>query len=147
MNTELLTKYFFYTAVTVVAVIFLQNTYLAEESFAQTQTPAEEPWASKIQHTGLPFGGLITGKVNCTCDMPNYMIFLWDFSSMRLITLLVDEPKSRLWEVFRLNVNQYALGTYDPIEICSIRVGSDCYPYMTTGVINHGPGVGSSGFF
>lgn len=106
----------------------------------------EEPWGEKIQHTGLPFGGLITGKVPCSCEKLNYMIFLWDFSSMGLITLKVEPPKSKLWEVFRLDVNQYALGTYDIGGECLIVNGSSCFAYPVNGIINSGPGVGSSGF-
>ena len=119
-----------------------------DENVASQTGETEEPWASKIQHTGLPFGGLITGNVPCSCDSPNYMIFVWDFSSMGLISLLVDEKTrySKLYEVFTLNVGQYALGTYDPGAVCKINTSSGCISYPTTGVINHGPGVGSSGF-
>jgi hypothetical protein len=111
-------------------------------------TPTETPWDQQIHHEGMPFGGLITGRVECTCEPPKYMIFLWDFTSNGLITLLVENPgHSRLWETYTLNVGQYALGTYDPQDICKINVGTDCLDYPTTGLINHGPGVGSSGAF
>jgi hypothetical protein len=143
MNSDLFKRFALGLIFSIFAVIFLQNTFTAEKTFAQTDST---PWASKIQHKGVPFGGLITGKVKCTCEPPKYMIFIWDFTSKSLITLKVDEPKSKLWEVFRLDVNQYALGTYDPKEICKIKTGSGCFNYPVTGVINSGPGVGSSGF-
>lgn len=111
-------------------------------------TPQETPWDQQIHHEGLPFGGLITGKVDCTCEPPKYMIFVWDFTSNGLITLLVENPgHSKIWETYTLDVGQYALGTYDPQDICSINVGNSCLDYPTTGLINHGPGVGSSGMF
>lgn len=103
------------------------------------------PWAQQIHHTGTPFGGLVTGKVNCTCDNPKYMLFLWDFTSQGLITLLVDPGgQSKLYETYFPDTGKFMVGTHTPKNVCSIRTGDKCFNYQVTGLINRGPGAGVS---
>jgi hypothetical protein len=110
-----------------------------------SQTGQEESWGSKTQHQGEPFGGLVVARMECTCEMPNYIVFLQDFTSQSLKILKVDTSYSKMYQFYDLNVGQYGVGTYDMNAICRIRVGMDCIPFNVDGVINRGPGAGSSG--
>ena len=113
-----------------------------------TETGSDTPtsdWASKIQHQGDPWGGLVVGRVECTCEPPNYIVFINDYVINSTRTLKVDFAYTGFYLFYDLKPGQYGLGTFDKDAICKIRMGNNCVNYKVDGVINRGPGFGSSG--
>lgn len=111
-------------------------------------SPTETPWAEQIHHTGTPWGGLAVGpKIPCTCENPkNYMIGVNDYVSKGSVFIKYEDMKSKAYLYYDLNIGQYGLGTLDLGGTCSFRVGIDCIDYPVYGIINSGPGFGTSGF-
>lgn len=110
---------------------------------------AEVPWAEQIHHTGEPWGGLVTFRYPCDCEKSkkNYFVILNDYVRNKSIFLKYEDKKSHAYMYWELKVGGYGLGTMD--------VGGTCYttfydpkcerPLNVDGIINSGPGFGSSG--
>jgi 3D (Asp-Asp-Asp) domain-containing protein len=90
----------------------------------------------------VPFGGLIIGRIECTCT-GNYLIIVNTSNGQK--NLLVMPPLSRLFQYYLFNIGQFALGTYTPGPKCLIQNGQKCDEVPTDGVIDSMPGAGSSG--
>lgn len=90
----------------------------------------------------IPFGGLIIGRIECTCT-GNYLIVVNE--SMGQKNLLVAPPISRLYQYYIFNPGQFALGTYTPGPKCMVFNGQQCQEVPTDGIIDSMPGAGSSG--
>jgi hypothetical protein len=145
MNSDLFKRFVIGLIFSIFAVIFLQNTFTAEKTFAQADST---PWASRKQHTGEPFGGLVTFKLKCDCPQEkpgNYAVILIDYVSKQAIWLKKDE-KSKMYEHWVLEVNRYGLGTYDKGGMCYSKIfDPQCRkPLKMHGTLNRGPGTGTS---
>ncbi len=112
----------------------------------------ETPWAEQIHHQGEPFGGLVQFRIECDCEPApiegqKYVVFMWEFVTNSVKLLKVDLPYTKFYLFYDLQPGQYGLGTYDMGGECySRRVDPQCQiPLRVDGVINRGPGVGSSG--
>lgn len=92
----------------------------------------------------VPFGGLIVGRIECTCT-GNYLIVVNEAKGQK--NLLIQPPISRIYQYYLFNIGQYALGTYTPGPKCLIRNGNSekCDEVPTDGIIDSMPGAGSSG--
>lgn len=95
-------------------------------------------------HEGEPWGGLVVSRIECTCEPPNYMVIMNDYVRNSQIFLKYEQGKSRAYMYWDLRPNSYGLGTMDMGGVCKIRIGQDCLNYQVTGIINSGPGFGSS---
>jgi len=102
---------------------------------------------SGLTHMGIPFGGMIMGEILCTCHPPHKLIIVQEYTTNSEKRILVAPPFSRLYQHWTMNPGQYVLGTYTPGPRCFIRVSLYCFPLPTDGMINTGPGAGSSGFY
>lgn len=113
--------------------------------------PQELPWGEKIQHQGVPFGGLVIERIPCDCEDPTgkykYTVIMNEYVEKTTKKFKIDIPYTKFYLFYELNVGQYGLGTYDPGGKCyTKKVDPECkVPLIVDGVINHGPGVGSSG--
>jgi len=110
--------------------------------------PKELPWGEQIHHEGIPFGGLVVARIECDCEGPQkYTVFMNEFTEQALKKLKVDIPYTKFYLFYDLQPGQYGLGTYDMGGTCySRQIDPQCRtPLIVDGVINHGPGVGSSG--
>lgn len=121
------------------------NTLLGQQN---PQNQQELPWGEQIHHDGVPFGGLVVARIECDCEGPQkYTVFMMEFTEKTLKKLKVDIPYTKFYLFYDLQPGQYGLGTYDMGGTCySRQIDPQCRtPLIVDGVINHGPGVGSSG--
>lgn len=101
------------------------------------------PWGSQTHHQGIPFGGQVIQTLPCDCEGPGtYISYVNDTVSKSGIWLKVDSS-SKMYEYWHLIPNRYGVGTYDPVATCSMTI-NQCYPAPVTGIINRGPGAGTS---
>lgn len=119
--------------------------YAGSEKNFESQTSQDTPWDQQKHHQGDPWGGLVVSRISCTCEQPNYIVILNDFVIKGQRVLKVDYQKTGFYLFYDLKPGQYGLGTFDKNAICKIRVGNKCLNFQVDGVINKGPGFGSSG--
>lgn len=119
--------------------------YAGSEKNFESQTSQDTPWDQQKHHQGDPWGGLVVSRISCTCEQPNYIVILNDFVIKGSRVLKVDYQKTGFYLFYDLKPGQYGLGTFDKNAICKIRVGNKCINFQVDGVINKGPGFGSSG--
>lgn len=121
----------------------------AENLSSQTEAPAgtsDLGWDQQIHHTGTPWGGLVVGpKIPCNCENPkSYMVSVNDYVSKGTVYIKYEDMYSKAYMFWDLNPGQYGLGTLDLGGVCKINMGQ-CVDYPVYGIINRGPGFGSSG--
>ncbi|MBP9763282.1 MAG: hypothetical protein KBD10_00865 [Candidatus Pacebacteria bacterium] len=101
---------------------------------------------SQKNHTGEIFGGQVIRRLECDCEKnKSYAVQINEYVSKSNIWLKVD-PQSKIYEHYQLKPNRYTLGTYNVGGLCfSTKVDPQCKkPLKVKGIINHGPGAGTS---
>lgn len=90
------------------------------------------------------FGGMLTFYFKCTCDQ-NFYMYIWDFASGGILTLVYSPGTSRLLAGSPFGRNQ--IGSYSPGSgICMMYAGTTCTNYPSEGLIGSpNPGFGTGG--
>ncbi len=107
--------------------------------------------ATSIPESGeIPFGGLHTGAIECTCEeeVPGTSLhYIYDFTTLTTLALLYVPETSILYSDY----NPYAafqLGTYIPMPVeCLVEAGDDCESTPGDGMYGNVPGTGTTTTF
>jgi len=104
--------------------------------------------SSGLSHQGFPFGGPIQFILDCTCEMPNKLLIVLDFTTHASKFIKWESGKSKMYDFSQggnFKIGQYILGTADFGGVCKYKVGNNCIDIKLDGIINAGPGAGTSG--
>ena len=85
---------------------------------------------------GLPFGGMKTGTLTCTCS--DYeVLYINDYRSGGSLSLLYQAGASKLYANNNV-MGQYLLGEYQPGSgECLMEAGTDCTTVSTDGMLTY----------
>jgi hypothetical protein len=99
---------------------------------------------TEIIRAETSFGGQKLITINCTCSGANTMLYIYDYKTSTLLTLLYSFGNSRLYETYNL-YGQYFLGTYTTAtDQCLIYAGTSCVSLNANYQIGNLPGSGTS---
>lgn len=102
----------------------------------------------KAEDIELPYGGIRTTTVPCTCTPPNLHVTVFDYRTKRALPLLYVPSVSVLYSYFNVETSTYLLGSYitaPATGLCKITVtGGDCEDLYYEGIMGYQPGTGTS---
>lgn len=90
----------------------------------------------KAHASGLPFGGLKTGTLTCTCS-GNTLLYINDYKSGGSLSLVYQAGGSKLYSNNNV-MGQYLLGEYQPGSgECLMESGPDCTTISSDGLLSY----------
>lgn len=101
----------------------------------------------------MPFGGMVSFMMPCTCGEPNQWLFMAPLHlgapspvvGPLIYAPLRTLPGITLFDYYSVRIGGYLLGNYTPgVQSCQIYVGTGCVPLPALGEIFM---VGTSGAF
>ena len=105
---------------------------------------SENPTKTLAQSSEIPFGGMHTIFIQCTCSGANQLHYIFDYASNSLLGLVYQPGASILY----MNFNVYGTfqkGSYAPGSgQCQIITGPSCSTIKSDGQYGNMPGTGTS---